>query len=323
MTTKPKLLTFAFCSYNRAGRLRKLVAAMRNQSCSIPYEILAVNNNSTDETATILSELASLPGIPLRWVTETTQGIVAARNRCLAEAMNSDILVFIDDDELPLPGLLESAVRAITLDQAQVAGGKVLIDFSEYKRPEWLADELLGFLAATNYGDQPFWIESADFPIWTANCAYDMAVFRENHDLKFDKRYDRKGKGIGGGEDVIMFNQLLARKMHIRYCPDMVVLHAVEAWRLKRRYFLKLHFISGFKGTFNNENTYANTYFGIPPFLVLQAIKLFGVWLIAALTKRQSQVRKCMNFTYALGQISGYFRRWKDKAENNHPTLGS
>ncbi len=40
------LLTFAFCTYNRADRLRTLVAAMRAQACPVPFEILAINNNS-------------------------------------------------------------------------------------------------------------------------------------------------------------------------------------------------------------------------------------------------------------------------------------
>ncbi|MDP2266891.1 MAG: glycosyltransferase family A protein, partial [Thiobacillus sp.] len=75
------LLTFAFCTYNRADRLEQLVAAMRAQTCPVPFEILAINNNSTDNTVEVLTRLAQLSGPTLRWVTEPVQGIVAARNR--------------------------------------------------------------------------------------------------------------------------------------------------------------------------------------------------------------------------------------------------
>src|SRR6185369_9516261 len=136
------ILTYAFCTYNRAERLEPLVAAMRAQACPVPFEILAVNNNSSDATAEVLARLAALPGPPLRWVTETTQGIVAARNRAIAESLASDIMVFIDDDEMPLPGLLAAATHAILNEGAECAGGRVAMDFSQHARPVWLGDEL-------------------------------------------------------------------------------------------------------------------------------------------------------------------------------------
>ncbi|MDT4331592.1 glycosyltransferase [Methylomonas sp. MED-D] len=312
----PKLkLTYAMCSYNRADRLRKLVDAIREQECPIPYEILVVNNNSTDHTELELAELSTNPGATLRWVTETEQGIVAARNRCLIEAMSSDIMVFIDDDEIPLPGLLYAATDAICNEGAQVAGGKVVVDFTGQRRPKWLGDELLGFLAATDYGEAPFWVTSKDTPLWTANIAYDMKIFRENPDLRFDKRYDRQGKAIGGGEDVMMFGLLLNSAMKIRYRPDMTVLHSVEPWRLKPSYFLKLHFSSGFRSAYNCGIKYKRNFFGVPLFLFSQALKLFFLWLTLALKNQKLELRKCMNFTHALGQICGYFSRWKENPD--------
>src|SRR3569833_2652424 len=102
-------LTFAFCTYNRASRLPSLVAAMRYQQCPVPFEILAVNNNSTDDTLTKLHALAAQPGAPLRIVSELSQGIVPARNRANKKTHNSEKQKNNDDDELPQPGLLMSA----------------------------------------------------------------------------------------------------------------------------------------------------------------------------------------------------------------------
>ena len=82
------MISFAFCTYNRSDRLEALVAAMRAQQCAEPFEILVINNNSSDDTLAVLERLAAQPGVPLRYVTESTQGIVPARNRGLAEAMN-------------------------------------------------------------------------------------------------------------------------------------------------------------------------------------------------------------------------------------------
>lgn len=304
------LLTFAFCTYNRGDRLERLVAAMRRQQSPIPFEILAINNNSSDATAAKLEQLAQLPGPRLRWVTEPVQGIVAARNRGIAEALASDILVYIDDDETPLPGLLHAAADAILNEGAECVGGRVAMDFVSQSRPGWLEDELLGFLAAVDHGPEPFWIEDIRTPVWTANVAYDMRLFRNDPALRFDKRYDRIGNVVGGGEDAAMLRALIERRARIRYRPDMAVLHAVEPWRLKRGYFVKLHYRAGLRhGRFELPD-YPRTLFGIPPFMIFQFLRHGAKTLKLALAGRPGLVRQAMNAAHALGSLQGYRRRY-------------
>jgi len=303
------LLSFAFCTYNRADRLEKLVAAMRDQTCPIPFEILAINNNSTDATVDILTRLEKMPGPTLRWVTESVQGIVAARNRGIAEALGSDILVFIDDDEIPLPGLLQAAADAILNEGAECAGGRVDMDFTTIARPSWLEDDLLGFLAAVDHGRQRFWIKDASTPIWTANVAYDMRLFRDDPALRFDIRYNREGKDIGGGEDAMMLRALLERKARIRYRPEMVVLHAVEPWRLRRSYFVKLHYRAGLRHGQLSLPPYPQALFGIPPFMITQFLRHCGRTLKLALTGKPGLIRQAMNAAHALGSLQGYRNR--------------
>jgi len=302
------MLTFAFCTYNRADRLEKLVAAMRAQNCPIPFEILVVNNNSADNTVEVLTRLAQQTGPLLRWVTEPVQGIVPARNRAIEESLNSDILVFIDDDEIPLPGLLEAAVHAILNEGAQCAGGRVEIDFSQHQRPTWLDREIAGFLGSLDYGSDPLWIEDRSTPVWSGNIAYDMHLFRNDPNLRFDKRYNREGRGIGGGEDAIMFRTLLERKVRIRYCPGMAVLHAVEPWRLKRRYFLKLHYRAGLRQGLYELPNFSRTLFGVPPFLVSQLIGQCARTVAILLKGQEGTLRQAMNAAHAWGTLVGYSR---------------
>lgn len=302
-------LTFAFCTYNRADRLETLVAAMRAQDCPVPFEILAVNNNSKDRTLAILEDLATRPGAPLHFVTEMAQGIVPARNRAIKEALESDILVFIDDDELPQDGLLNAAHDAIVNEGAQCAGGRVEVDFTPHGRPDWLSDDLLGFLAEVDYGEQSFWIQHTDTPVWTANVAYDMRLFRENPNLCFDSLYNRVGTAVGGGEDIAMFNQLLARGTPIRYRPDMQVKHYVEPWRLKRSYFLKLHYQAGLRKGLHELPVYTKTILGIPPFLVAQFFSHCLQTLVMGITHRNGLLRQAMNTTHAWGMLTGYLKR--------------
>lgn len=306
-------LSFALCTYNRSERLPQLISEMRAQTCSMPFEVLIVDNNSSDDTREVVSRIAETPGTPVRYVLEPEQGIPYARNRAIAEALGSDFLVFMDDDELPHPGLLEAAVQALTEGGARCAGGKVKVIFPPGARPKWLVDDLLAFLAEVDYGDEPFWIRDRSTPIWTANIAYDMNLFRDNSDLRFDPRYNRRGHAVGGGSDAVMLWNLLESAEPIRYRPDMVVDHHVDTWRLRRRYFLKLHFISGRKFGQFQMGDYPRTVFGVPPFMITLA---FAQWArtAAMLARRESGVlRQAMNGTHALGAIWGrVLRRFAD-----------
>ena len=187
-------LTVAFCTFKRADRLDKLVAALRAQHCPIPFEILAVDNNSPDDTRDVLARLQAQPGAPLRIVTETAPGIVPARNRALAEALDRDILVFIDDDELPQAGFLAAAYDAIANEGAHCVGGRIEIDFTPHGRPAWLDDEVAGFLGRLDHGAAPFWVVDDRTPVWSGNTAYAMSFFRDHPDLRFDARFNRAAK---------------------------------------------------------------------------------------------------------------------------------
>lgn len=304
-----KSLTFAFCTYNRADRLDALVAAMRAQACPLPFDILAVNNNSGDHTEAELQRLAALPGATLRHVTETKQGIVPARNRAIAESLDRDILVFIDDDELPEPGLLTAACDALMREGARCVGGAVRVDFSPHVRPRWLGKELLGFLAEVDHGDQPLWLTDDSRLLWTANIAYDMSLFRDDPDLRFDRRYNRIGADVGGGEDAAMFRTLVSRGVPIRYRPDMVTRHFVEAWRLHRRYFLRLHYRAGERfGQYAMQDVGGGP-LGVPPFMIRQWLEHTLRWGIMLLGRHPQSVRQGMNASHALGSLVGYRRR--------------
>lgn len=310
-----KRLTVAFCTYNRANRIPELVAALRSQKCPIPFDILAVDNNSCDNTSQVLHDSSLQDGPVLHYVKETMQGIPFARNRALEECLKlgSDFMLFMDDDELPAEGLLGAAVDALDGDGAECAGGRVEVVFKPNERPRWLTDDLLGFLAEIDYGKNAFWITDSSTPLWTANIAYRMDIFKNDPALRFDTRYNRQGHGIGGGEDAILFKEMVSRHMKIRYQPDMVVEHHVENWRLKRRYFLQLHFIAGRKhGQFQTDN-YSRTFLGIPPFMFGQAMNHWIKTATMILGRRPGVIRQAMNGAYSLGMIWGRFLRHRDR----------
>jgi glycosyltransferase involved in cell wall biosynthesis len=304
-----RTLTVAVCTFNRSRRLATLVAKLREQKCPIPFEILFVDNNSTDQTQSVLRKLASEPGVPLRCVKEPHQGIVAARNRALEECLNREFILFLDDDEIPRPGLLEAAFHALDQEMADCVGGRIEVIFGPRQRPQWLGEDLVGFLGQVDYGQSPFWIRDTSTPVFNGNIAYRTGVFAGNQELRFDKRYSRVGKDVGGGEDAKMFREMVKRGLKVRYRPDMVVEHHVDGWRLKRRYFIWLHFKAGLKSGRFEMPEFPRQILGIPPFLFRQALrqclKTIQMWVRGD----AGAMRQAMNGAHAIGQVVGRLHR--------------
>jgi GT2 family glycosyltransferase len=97
-------------TYNRLGRLRHVIAGFENQTYpSNAYEVIVISDGSTDGTDAYLKTLR--PGMQLRWLTQANQGPAAARNAGVRTAVG-EFIVFIDDDVVPEPQLLEEHARA-------------------------------------------------------------------------------------------------------------------------------------------------------------------------------------------------------------------
>lgn len=302
-----KKLTVAICSYNRAECLPALVNKLRQQSCSISFSILIINNNSTDNTLEILQQLKNEPGPKLRYVTEKKQGIAHARNRALEECLDADYMFVMDDDELPEPGILAAVYHSLDTEQLDCVGGKINLCFGKNKKPKWFNDELLGFLAEVNYGNKAFIMKDNKTPIWTGNIAYKVDVFRNNPDLRFDIRYNRAGKAIGGGEDIMMFNEWVKRGYKVGYNPGMIVNNYVESWRLKQSYFYRLHFSAGKRKGLYELPEYKKRFFGVPLFLFQQAFSQILKTSKMYIINHPNKVRQGMNSSHALGLIVGTF----------------
>lgn len=300
-------MTVAICTYNGAAQLPGLIAALRRQTCPVPFEILIVDNNSTDNTAEVVARLADQPGAPLRRVVETEQGIPFARNRAIEESLGKPYMAFIDADELPGERWLNAALTALVDDNAECVGGRIQVQFPANDRPAWLSDELLGFLGEVDNGPQPLWITDYSTPVWSGNVAYRTAVFSTG--LRFDSRYNRRGKGIGGGSDAVMFRHLVDQQARIRYHPDMKIEHHVDTWKLQRSYFLRLHYLNGRRHGQFVEAPPGRRLFGIPPYLFMQALHQWGRTLPLFLRNKHNYIRQAMNATHATGVIVGCYRR--------------
>ena len=112
--------------YNDAARLRLCLDALAAQTYPADrFEVLVVDNGSTDESAAV----AAASGATLLHEADV-QGSYAARNRGLEHARGS-VIAFTDSDCVPAPEWIDNGVGALSAGDVDLAGGRVRFAFSE------------------------------------------------------------------------------------------------------------------------------------------------------------------------------------------------
>jgi GT2 family glycosyltransferase len=98
--------TVVIPTYNRRSFLLKSLNGLNRQTVPAQrYEVIVGVDGSTDDTVDALQDLK--PSYQLRWVVQPNRGPAAATNTAAREA-TGDVLIFLDDDQLASPGLIEA-----------------------------------------------------------------------------------------------------------------------------------------------------------------------------------------------------------------------
>jgi glycosyltransferase involved in cell wall biosynthesis len=121
------LISVIVCTYNRAQGLRRTLQSFESVSVSSPtgWELIVVNNNSTDQTKSVVDEFAAKGTLPVRYVFEPKQGLSYARNAGVSAA-SGNILAFTDDDCFVSTDWLDAIGREFEMDASLAGiGGRV------------------------------------------------------------------------------------------------------------------------------------------------------------------------------------------------------
>jgi glycosyltransferase involved in cell wall biosynthesis len=215
-------------TYNRARFLPGLFDSLKGQTLPPDqFEILIINNNSTDETELLSREFAdNSEKINVRYFTETNQGLSYARNRGIKEAVH-ELVTFIDDDALPAEDFLEKTVLFFDEHpEAGAAGGKILLRFMD-RKPDWYNRFLSPLLGYFNYGDRTRLFKHNYFR--GSNMTFRKSLF--DTFKPFDTRLGSLGDVLTGGEEKELFYRLKNNEIQLWYIADAVVYHLVPAER--------------------------------------------------------------------------------------------
>lgn len=236
-------ITVVLCTYNRcqslAIALDSLVAQVLPEA--VEWEILVVDNNSTDRTREVVQDYSRRNPGRVRYIFEARQGLSHARNTGVREA-HGDILAFTDDDVTVGPTWLASLTSVLHKDEWVGTGGRIVPVWG-CAPPRWLPTKgrhALGPLVVFDLGPEPRQLAEAPFG---ANMAFRHQVFQKHGNFRSD--LGRCGGNLLSGEDTEFGDRLLAQGERLRYEPLAVVYHPVLESRLQKKYFLAWWFDKG------------------------------------------------------------------------------
>ncbi|HUX70064.1 MAG TPA: glycosyltransferase family A protein [Cellulomonadaceae bacterium] len=223
-------VVIAVLTYKRPDDLRVLLPALVAQASGLggEIEILVVDNDPQGSgEATV-----GLIGDPLiRYVHEPRPGISAARNRALAESVDREVLLFIDDDERPSETWLATMLGLYRRERPAAVVGPVISEYAA--EPErWIS-------AGRFFDRRRMATGTAIEAAATNNLLLDLAVVRRER-LEFDEKF-----GLSGGSDTLFTRRLVASGERMLWCDEAPVVDVVPVSRLTRRWVLQKAFRSG------------------------------------------------------------------------------
>src|SRR5215213_11580936 len=148
--------TVIISTYNRADVLASTLAALRRVRTPHPWEVVVVDNHSTDHTAAVVRAAARDYPVELQYVFEPTPGKYAAMNSGIAAA-RGEIIAATDDDAIVDPEWLEAAGAALDAMGCDFVGGPVTPLWPQ-RPPPWLdlaKPAIQRVLALLDYGAAP------------------------------------------------------------------------------------------------------------------------------------------------------------------------
>lgn len=235
--------TVAICTWNRAtllsGALERLTHVRRPAG---GWEVLVVDNNSTDGTGRVLDAFAGR--LPLRRAFEPRPGLSHARNEAVRHAAG-DYIVWTDDDALVDAGWLAAYEQAAERHpEAAVFGGPVRPLF-EGTPPPWLAagwQDVGAAYAALDLGPEPFELGlDGELPYGTNF----VIRSREQRLFAYDPALGRRGAGGFLGEETAVIRAILAAGGAGWWVPDASVGHWIPKERQTFEYLRGYYALQG------------------------------------------------------------------------------
>ena len=305
-------ISIILCTFNRCRRLARALESLALSILpeTIEWEVLVVDNNSSDQTEAVVKDFCDRYPGRFRYFFESRQGKSYALNAGVREAQG-DILAFTDDDVIVDPMWLQS-VTSLLYDGRWAGSGGPVFPEPGFVPPRWLALDgpfnLIGALCAPwDAGNTPCELKE---PPHGGNMAFRKEMF-DKHGLFRTDLGPFPGSKIGF-EDTEFGRRLITRGEHLYYVPTAIVFHEINETRIRKDYFLAWWFDFG-RGSVR-EIGKSLTAWRILKILARTLLTVLQ-WLLA-FDPRRRFYRKCRVW-YGAGKLVEGFRQEKiEEAEH-------
>jgi glucosyl-dolichyl phosphate glucuronosyltransferase len=236
-------ITVILCTFNRCQNLAKTLEGIAASMLpdSVEWEVLVVDNNSTDQTREVVEDFGRRYPDLFRYVFEPLPGKSFALNTGIREAQGN-VLAFTDDDVNVEPTWLHNLTVALQDTEWAGTGGRTL-PMQAFSPPRWFTLNLAGALYAHfDLGDAPRELDRAPYG---ANMAFRKEMFERYGLFRTDIGPSPNREVPRPNEDTEFGRRLMSAGERLRYEPSAVVHHPVLDDRLKKEYFLAWWFDYG------------------------------------------------------------------------------
>ena len=238
------MISVILCTYNRDKYIYNVLKSVaENDYPHDQYEIVLVNNNSTDCTENECRRFqADYPDIRFRYFLETNQGLSYARN-CGIRNAQGDLLAYVDDDATVNPEYLRTYSDFFTHHPEAVAAGGPILPVYETEEPEWMTHYTRQLITGKLFlGNNQREFPRGAFP-GGGNACYRKSVF-DTVGL-FNVELGRKGNSLIGAEEKDLFDKMTTHGMHFYYLPNAILYHIIPPHKLTQDYFDRLTYSIG------------------------------------------------------------------------------
>ena len=263
MSNRPQgdvVFSLIICTYNREKYILPLLESIASQNYPRrAYEIVLVNNNSTDRTEELCLRFREThPDIHFYYCVEPQQGLSYARNRGIAESLG-EYLIYVDDDATVFPNYLQAYSQFFRTYPAALAAGGPIIPAYEENPPPWLTQFTKELLTGYLYrGGKTGFFTHGKYP-GGGNACYRKPFF-EQFGL-FNVELGRKGNSLIGAEEKDLFSRFLAAGNKIGYVPEAGIYHCIPPEKLTREHLVRLSHSIGVSERIRTRSVSSPAYF--------------------------------------------------------------
>lgn len=230
-------LSIAICAHNAENRIAGPLRALAAQSVPFDgqWEVLLIDNGSTDQTSALAQSLNAELRLPLRVLHEPQLGLTYARIRAANEATGK-WLAFCDDDNIPAADWIQSVLEFADSHQAAgIFGGKVVpVVEQPALRPAGFSDELFELLGCCDRGTGTYRLEAA-FPPGAGMVIRRELLLTICNDIGIYS-VGRQGTALTGCEDAEIGIMARALGWELWYCGNQSIEHLMPPHRVRFEY---------------------------------------------------------------------------------------